>query len=440
MKRETWGTNEQATFDFTTGAAPTATVTDVLQQVRHYTFHMPPTPAAGKKLEWYSQRRAHVDTMTEDNVDVANAPYGKLPSSIPVPLSTPATTPVSKREYKFSYNDEDDSLAGSSLTNGWRKQLGYGPAGDNMGKVPNSYTVSNGGSGAGAGSMASKAASADSLNIQLNFRSQSAYLDSISAGGKKIEAKEPERNTLSPQNNNSVSKTGLPKTVDSSGGTGSGGKAEAHYPDPSPSLPLWKRGRPDYTTQGSDKLMTKFDYPDELTTKITDPQNVVTEIHVDTWGRPSHVTVTGPDQQLDFKVDYDATGRVHEQRRKQGSATILTTYEYDIVGRVKSVVTTGLAAAAGATTTATAMDDYSSFSSGTVKHTSPGGAVTTTFIDRLGRPKRVETKTGAFSSDIVSVTETRRTLEDIFYETVREGEAMTGSSASKETAAVSARL
>src|SRR5207237_8341005 len=95
---------------------------------------------------------------------------------------------------------------------------------------------------------------------------------------------------------------------------------------------------------------------------------------------------------------------VHEQRRKQGSATILTTYEYDIVGRVKSVVTTGLAAAAGATTTATAMDDYSSFSSGTVKHTSPGGAVTTTFIDRLGRPKRVETKTGAFSSDIVSVT------------------------------------
>jgi len=42
----------------------------------------------------------------------------------------------------------------------------------------------------------------------------------------------------------------------------------------------------------------------------------------------------------------------------------------------------------------------------------------------------------ANGGDIVSVTETRRTLEDIFYETVREGEAMTGSSASKETAAV----
>jgi len=41
----------------------------------------------------------------------------------------------------------------------------------------------------------------------------------------------------------------------------------------------------------------------------------------------------------------------------------------------------------------------------------------------------------ANGGDIVSVTETRRTLEDIFYETVREGEA-TGSVASKETAAV----
>jgi len=42
----------------------------------------------------------------------------------------------------------------------------------------------------------------------------------------------------------------------------------------------------------------------------------------------------------------------------------------------------------------------------------------------------------ANGGDIVSVTETRRTLEDIFYETVREGEAVSGSSASKETAAV----
>ena len=40
--------------------------------------------------------------------------------------------------------------------------------------------------------------------------------------------------------------------------------------------------------------------------------------------------------------------------------------------------------------------------------------------------------------DIVSVTETRRTLEDIFYETVREGEGASGASATgaKETAAV----
>jgi ABC-2 type transport system ATP-binding protein len=44
----------------------------------------------------------------------------------------------------------------------------------------------------------------------------------------------------------------------------------------------------------------------------------------------------------------------------------------------------------------------------------------------------------ANKGDIVSVTETRRTLEDIFYETVREGEGTSGSSssASKETVAV----
>jgi RHS repeat-associated protein len=418
VKRERWGTGDVADFNFTVGATPAAVVTDVLGQTRHYTFHMPPVPADNAKLDWYSQQRAHFDHVQEDNVVVSTAPFGQLPSGIPAPTATPATTSMSMREFRYTWNDADDTLSNETLMFGWKKDIGYTSAGPNLGNVANDITISAYPQLAStAGRMSSKATpAADSLNVHLNFRAGTAYLDSLSAGGLAVQAKEAERNTLTVTDTNSVAttsafdpQTGLPTSVDSTGGTGSGssgGKAGAHYPTPDPSQKLWERGRPDYITQGTALLRTDFKYPEERKTIITDPQLIVTTIDSDTWGRPSVVSVDGPgtDQDLHYEIDYDANGRVHERRRLQGSMTVRTTYEYDVLGRVKSVTTDNLAAAAGATTSATESNDYSQFSSGTLKHTSAGGAVTTTTVDKLGRTTRVSTTTGAFSNNILSVT------------------------------------
>ncbi len=54
VKTQKWATDEQASFTFTTGAAPTAEITDVLGQVRNYTFKMPTAPAADEKWKWFN--------------------------------------------------------------------------------------------------------------------------------------------------------------------------------------------------------------------------------------------------------------------------------------------------------------------------------------------------------------------------------------------------
>jgi RHS repeat-associated protein len=416
VTEERWGTGETAKYQYTPGAAPKADVTDVLGQIRHYTFKMPPKPADDKKLDWYSQERAHVDTLTEDSVEVSTAPFGALPAGIPTPLAVaPFTT--TNREYKFEYNDGDDTLKSSTLKNGWQKGASYASAGPDLGNVMNGVSVTAPASSATAARRAPQDANAGALNFQMNLRSGGAFLDSITAGGKTIESHQPERNTLQPTNANSVSSTpqfdettGLPTALDSSGGTGTcsgncGVKSVIHYPPATASLLAYKRGLPDYVTEGTAALKTTFDYESENKTKITDPRGVSAETEYDSWGRPSRVTVTSSDSQvLKYETDYDATGRVHEIRRQQGGVMMATTYAYDVMGRVTSMTSDHVAAEGNLNNKVVEKDDYASFASGTITHTGSGGSVTTTTLDKLGRTKRRATTTGAFSSDIVQVT------------------------------------
>lgn len=417
MNKETWGTGESATFQYLTGANAITTVIDVLGQRRQYKFHAPGAPAApAPKLAWYSQNRTHIDTLTEENVPVSTAPYGQLPTSVPTPLATPETTVV-QREYKYHYNDASDTAKDVVLTNGWETDFGYAPVGSTQ-MVMNSLSVKPSGPGSATSGKAATSTSTTTLDLLLNIRSTGAFLDSVQAGGLRVDAHESERNTLKPVDANSVSsgaeydeKTGLATKVSSyRGATGTGAecpgdcgaKLNINYPPTQP-VDRWKRARPESVASGTAGLLTKLTYPDENTRVATDPRGVETRTEFDSWGRPIRITTSSdPTQQLLTEIDYDPSGRVHEQRRKQGNDVVATTYAYDEIGRVISVTRDHIAADGNPTNKTVETNDFTNFASGTIKRIGSGNAVTTTTLDTLGRTTRVQTTTG-LSTDIVSV-------------------------------------
>jgi YD repeat-containing protein len=105
-----------------------------------------------------------------------------------------------------------------------------------------------------------------------------------------------------------------------------------------------------------------------------------------------HVRIERPGDPLvvDRTFAYDTTGRLERLTEKKGSEQVVTTYGYDVMGRRTSTTTTGVATV-GSVTTTTAYD----LPSRTITTTQPGGAVTTTELDSLGRVKRTVTHTGS---------------------------------------------
>src|SRR5205807_1558912 len=82
------------------------------------------------------------------------------------------------------------------------------------------------------------------------------------------------------------------------------------------------------------KTQISYNSPSQIVT--TDPRNVVTTTDLDAWDRPAHVSVNGPNLNVDELYEYDANGRVKTYKRKQDDKVVTTTYDYDAVGRATS--------------------------------------------------------------------------------------------------------
>jgi large repetitive protein len=408
---QTWPSGELITFGFTQGASATATTIDALHQVRTYKIKPAAAPAStDSKLTWYSNDRAHVDSMIEQQVEVAAAGFGALPPSGPLdPTAAPATTKID-RETKYGYN-ADGTLSSAAVTGGPQKTLGYDPIGK-LGMVTKSVTTSGPGA---TGSQGRKSANdvPSSLTIEYGHDGTSDFLQSITAGGLKVEQNEARRDSLSLTDTNSVKTTssydaqGRATSIASDNGTATctgdcGAATKIVYPPDQPNVPLHARGLPSETHEGrnADDVPTKFSYDNETQTTVTDSRNVATKTIYDSWRRPIDVTVSSPGDPLKMEdqYDYDASGRLHAHRRQQDGQTVTTTYAYDPMGRTSSVTTDHIA-----TDNTPTIDtyDYSQFSNGTIVHT-VAGAATTINLDPLGRTKRSETVTGTPSNIVAA--------------------------------------
>ncbi|HWW60513.1 MAG TPA: hypothetical protein VN181_04015, partial [Thermoanaerobaculia bacterium] len=269
VSTQTWGTGESATFTFNPGIA---SVTDALKQKRDYTLKLPAAPA--DKLDWYSQDRAHVETLKELAVPTySGAAFGALP---PAPLEALAAPPVAPktREYRYTYTAEGQ-LETSTLAGVVKTTYGFASAGPELGTIVSSVST-----------LADATAAQTGVTYNFNFRPGSALLDSMSANGLTVQRREPDRNLLNPKESNSSiettseydATTGLPTAFASTGGTapdGAGSKTTIQYPAAAlTSIAPHKRGLPERVSEGTAALETNYDYPDEDTTSVTDSRGV----------------------------------------------------------------------------------------------------------------------------------------------------------------------
>jgi RHS repeat-associated protein len=385
VKTQKWATGEEATFDFSvnasTGITTNAQSEDVLHQVRHYTFKNPPTPAANEKFKWYTQDRTHVDTTTEDDVDVyKDAAFGALPGSI---TAGAANTQPQTRTFKFGYTDEG-LLTTSQLVGAMTTSYGYQSAGTNLGQLLQSVSVGP---------------------VNKTYQYDGTYLKSTTANGQTIESPEAHRGTPTiTATNDSVTttttydlKTGLVTEVTTSGGT-AGDPTNNHVKIDYPATPpsdLYKRGLPTAIHVGTGALTTTYTYLSQDKDVVDDGRNSTTTTY-DEWHRPVHTRITnnaGDPLSLETQFIYEPDGRLHEQRDKQttlaGDETVTTTFDYDFMRRTKSVKKDQVDVN-GSLSTITELTDYTQFASGKILNTPPGESEITTTLDRLGRTK--ETK------------------------------------------------
>lgn len=402
---ETWATGEEATFDFTPGTVPTAKTKDVLGQERNYTFKMPSVPAADKKHDWYSQDRVHIETIEEPGVEVyKDANFGVLPGTI---VAGPAAIESKTRTFRFRY--DDDGLTQTATLDGVSTtEYTYTVAGPNLGKLLSCVAVGTGSSPCTSGA-----------TVKTTYEYDGTYLKSKTANGEAIEAPEAHRGT--PQTvatNSNVTattkydlKTGLPTDITTSGGT-AGDPTNMHvvidYPTTLPPE-LYKRGLPAATHVGTGALTTSYTYVSQDNDRADDGRNTTDALY-DEWHRPLRIRVTnngGDPLTVEESFTYDPNGRVHEQKRTQttasGDEVVTTTYDYDAMGRVKSVTKNNVEIN-GASSTITETTDHSQFASGKIIHDPPGGSEITITLDKLGRAKETKQlyEPGKFITDVTA--------------------------------------
>lgn len=386
--RQQWATGEIATFRYD---SPTnVTVKDALGQERRYTLS--PNETAN-----FLADRAHITEVREMGVVVWNgAGFGQLPPS--VAASAPATS-TSDRVSTFAF--ENGVVKSANLDGVRAMTIGYQPAVGVPGLVPRSTTITPMIASGGSGASSFVPASAP-ITRTFVYQPGSNFLEAMDAGGKRIESPEAyRRNTAPVATNDSIASKqtfdahGLLREIASSGGTdpdSAGAKSGIEFwPD---TAPLHARGLPRILREGdgNDALITKFDYPTETRTVMTDPRGVVTTTDVDTWDRPVHVRIERPDDPLVLEQTfaYDATGHLERTTEKKGTDTVTTSFTYDAMGRRTSMTRGGIASV-GSVTTSTAYN----LPARTITTTHEGGAITTTELDALGRVQRTVTNTGS---------------------------------------------
>jgi len=397
VKSQKWGAfasdTAEFTFDVSNPQNPKVDVIDVVGQTRKYEFKMPAVPAAGKKLDWYSQDRAHIWTMKEPGVEVyQDAEFGELPD----PLETnEANVSTKTREFTFEYDaeglSEKATLGGVSTTHST-----YISAGQNLGKLIQCSAI---------GAPGSSGCTGDPSVVKKTFEYDGTYLKATTANGARVEMPQPHRDTptLTSTNNEVTTtstfdlETGLVEEIVTSGGNSgdaTASKTVITYA-PSDSGALHERGLPTVAEAGTGGVKTTYSYPDDHTTIFNDGRNTTTT-DLDSWQRPTRLLITnnfGDTLKVEEWFTYDASGRLEEHRRHQagnaGNEIVTTTRQHDIIGRITSVKTDEVDVD-GTSSEIEETTDYSSYSSGTIVTDPPGQTKITTKIDSLGRTK--ETK------------------------------------------------
>ncbi len=371
-----WGTGESATFTY--DSPTSATTKDVLGQSRDYTLsEQPKNPY---------EVRAQILTLKESGVRTSSAPFGELPA-----VATPGDAPVTSADRSFSYSYGpagmvvNETLAGvRSTTNSYASVEPEAPG-----------VVQTGADTTGVGG---------ALNEKINYQSGAnlaTFIDSMSANGQTYKAPEPSRNNTNVsasndaiQESDQYDPAGQVTQFTATGGTDSSSAGASVKVTYAPvTAAEHARGLPTKVDNGGQ--ISSFDYAGPYLTVGTDERNVQTTIEYDTWLRPIHIVATGPQVTMVQHFEYDATGRLRKETRRQGDVDVTTTYAYDVMGRETRVAVDNVAD----TGTAVTSTNYD-YPNRTITTQSPGGSTTTTTLDTLGRPATSTTTTGG--SPIVS--------------------------------------
>lgn len=395
LKQQTWGTGETVTFAWPEpGSAETK---DALGQVRRYTLSPAPTS--------FLAERSQVVTLTEPDIEVAKTAFGALPevvfTSVPERLAT-------TRSFTFGYGLQGtirsiklDGLKETIFT--WKEaQL---PTPGLLLQSTETKSLLAVASAKGLSATAN-----DPITTTIDYQpatNPGAFIAGVTRNGKRIEYVEPNRDQKEPTStNSSVSEhevyddSGLLKSVAWTGGTmpdTEGAETAITWADAD--RPMHERGLPKEIDEGG--LRTTISYPTASQTITTDAaRGVATTEYRDDWDRPAWVTTTGPGLDFDERFSYDATGRPTAHDRKQGVDPVRTSWDYDVMGRVKSV-TTDKVAVRGRPSQVTTTITWD-LPNRRVVTTHPGGATTTTTLDRAGRVASSVLYTGPTTGEIES--------------------------------------
>jgi RHS repeat-associated protein len=392
---ETWGTGETVKFDFSSPTSPF--VVDALAQRRDYTL-------TGAPKDYFADR-VHVHDVTEKDVLVAainGTPVGvaKLPSLLGAVTAAP-------QDRKTTFDHPGGLLQTTTLEGVSQTQIGYDTTDPTRPARFDNSTITPLALPSGIGMPQSA-----SLPLSLTttpLPQDRAFIKSFTINGKTIERPQAFRGLLTPQHDNdsvhaneTYLATGQINVIENPpGGTdvdAKGAKTTIDYYDETDGQDF-RRSVPRRVTTGS--VATEINPTDKDTVKVTDARKVSSTTVSDAYGRPVHVTVQGPDtDNADETFVYYRDGRLRETTRKQGDKTIDTKYFYDVMGRTTLVTTDNVSAGTNGLTTASSKTDYDLLNHTITVTQLPGGAVTTRYIDNLGRTKTATTTGPRITSPI----------------------------------------
>ncbi|HEX9161477.1 MAG TPA: Ig-like domain-containing protein, partial [Thermoanaerobaculia bacterium] len=374
VKSQTWATGETATFEYGTGSAK---VVDVLKQEREFTI-------GGSGAD------AHVVAFVEKQVPTSKTPFGQLPKSL---LAGVVDVEPKDRSWSFEFHPDFDVLTKSALDgiSATENTFAQAPAGAPGVVLTNTLTKD--------------AISSSEVSRAFTYSSKGAFLESVSAGaGQTIASPEPSSVNVSMtggsplkasndkiDSSTSFDPAGRVTSAATSGGTVTGGGSSASYAyKPDRSSQMFERG--EVASEDSAGLTTRYDYLSADKSTIVDPRGIRTTTEYDELHRPIHVTTSGPQLDTDERFTYDASGRLVKHDEHKGADIITTKYEYDAMGRQKSVSRDHVDVG-GSSTTVTTKFDYD-LANRKLITTLPAGATTTRELDGLGRVMHEVTNAG----------------------------------------------